>query len=348
MRSLAVVVALAFLGAGCGPPPEKHTRAVERAEVRSAGRYVLRSELVPGRATLGDVIRWRLSAEVPRRAMIGRLIEERPDSSLEILDLSPGRNPHLEVRGRQDVWRWTRQIQGFALGPIPLPRAALVSDRPSGSDTIAFPPDTLFVDSLTAAPRDSIDPDRGPISPGLRPVDRAVVAAALGLLAAFVATLAWFWRRMRRRRSAAVRGAPPEPPAARLARALDALRDDVDRLSRDTFYDRLSDAVRTYIEAETGVPAPERTTREIQSELAHLGRADAGTRASVGRLLRRADLAKFARTEEERAAALAAVEEARALAGRFSQPAEDPAAPGDVSDRGKARPPGGGAPEGKA
>jgi hypothetical protein len=326
MRRLAAVVALALLGSGCASRPEQHVRAVERSEVRSGGRFVLRSELKPGRATLGDVIEWRLTADVPRHALAGRLIEERADSSLAMVD--PGRNPHLTSGRQRDIWRWTRQVQGFTLGPIPLPRAALVTDRASGSDTIAFPPDTLFVDSLTAAPRDSIEPDRGPISPGLRPMDRMVAAGAVALLLLLAALVAWGARRALGRRAAVPAGTPPEPPSLRLGRALEALRDELDRLSRDAFYERLSGAVRSYIEDETGIPAPERTTREIQAELRQLGRADAGTLERIGRLLARADLAKFARAEDERALALAAIEEARALVGRLAPPAEPPATGG--------------------
>lgn len=320
MRSLPVLVALALLGAGCGPRPEEHIRAAERAEVRAGGRFVLRSELRPGRATLGDLVAWRLTANVPRHAMIGDLVLAGADTSLESIDADPRRYPHLEVRGDRDVWTWSRRIQGFALGPIPLPAALLVIARPAGADTIAFPPDTLFVDSLTAAPRDSIEPDRGALSPGLRPVDRIVAAAGILLLAALAAALVWALRRWTRRVAPPARGAPAEPPDVLLARALDRLRVELDQLPRDTFYQRLSDAVRTYLEAETGIPAPERTTREIEEELLRRVPGDAGTRESVARLLRRSDLAKFARAEDERAAALAALEEARALPARFPRP----------------------------
>jgi hypothetical protein len=317
VRWLPGILALAFLGAGCGPRPEEHARAVERSEVRSGGHYLLRSELRPGRGTLGDVIGWRLTADVPRHAMIGDLILDPPDSSLEAMDADTRRYPHLEPRGGRDLWTWARRVQGFALGPIPLPSAYLVVHRPTGTDTIAFPPDTLFVDSLTAAPRDSIEPDRGALSPGLRPLDRTVAAAGLALLLALAAALLWAWRRVRRRTKPAAASAPPAPPALLLGRALEALRRDVDRLPRDVFYQRLSDAVRGYLEAETGIPALERTTREIEDELERRAPSDTATRESVGRLLRRSDLAKFARAEDERGAALSALDEARALPGRF-------------------------------
>ncbi|HEY7728787.1 MAG TPA: hypothetical protein VID50_10080, partial [Candidatus Eisenbacteria bacterium] len=223
-----------------------------------------------------------------------------------------------EVRGGRDVWRWSRRLQGFSLGPIPLPRAALVVDRPSGSDTIAFPLDTLFVDSLTAAARDSIQPDRGPLSPGLRSVDRFAAAAALALLAALAAVAVRGFRRRRTPRGGESDAVPPEPPGVQFSRALDSLRGEVDRLSRDAFYERLSGAIRSYIDAETGIPAPERTTREILEALAERGQAGAAARESVAGLLRRADLAKFARAEDERAGALAALDEARALIGRLA------------------------------
>lgn len=332
MRSVALLLALALLGGGCGPSRGQHARVVERAENLRGGRFVLKSELRPGRATLGDVVEWRLSADVPGRAPLGRIIEAPADSTLDVIDLSGSRGPYRSSRGGRDVWVWSRRIQGFALGAIPLPAAALVAGRPTGADTISFPPDTLFVDSLTTALRDSVDADRAAIGPGLRPVDRAVAVAGVALVLGLLAAAVWLWRRLRKRHPGEA-AAPPEPPAATFLRELDQLRADVDRLARDVFYDRLSASVRRYLEAETGIEALERTTREIESELERAARGDESARRAAARVLRRADLAKFARAEDERAAALAAVEEARGLSARFPPPSAKPA--GDAGGAGE-------------
>ena len=179
---VAAVLALgaAALLAGCASRGEEQSRTVERVEVLHGHVFRLRSELKPARTTLGDVATWRLSVETPPRWSYVRVGVAPSDSSLEIGTRIQPKTP--TIGPERDVWRFERTIRAFDLGPRPLPAAvALVSEGMRG-DSLAFPPDTLFVDSLTAGLRAAADSDRGPLPVDLRPVDRLVAAAGVLLL----------------------------------------------------------------------------------------------------------------------------------------------------------------------
>ena len=133
----------------------------------------------------------------------------------------------------------------------------------------------------------------GPV-PLLVPTWRPVWIA-LGVLAALA--LAWLaWRAWRRRAARAAAPPPPLSPAERFARRLDALQ--AERLPEQglvrEFFFRLSEAVREYLGALTGVNALDLTTGELVAAL----RAQGDPRLDVEALRgfsEDADLIKFAR-----------------------------------------------------
>ena len=88
-------------------------------------------------------------------------------------------------------------------------------------------------------------------------------------------------------------------------------------IPRDVFYERLSLALRAYAAAVTGVPAPDLTTSELASELSRTPRVAAKARDDLIAALRRADLAKFARFEDEEAEARGILRLAESIAGRL-------------------------------
>lgn len=314
---------LALLLAGCAPSDDEHARVVEREETRGGERFLLRSEVRPARATLGDRIEWTLLADVPKQASFVELRSESPDSALEIVALMPGVPSR---RGDRDVWRFLRRVRAFDLGARPFPATVAMVYRGLHADTLEFPSDTLFVDSLTSGPRRVLDADHGPLPTELRPIDLAVAGAA-ALLLALLAVIAARALRARRAKSAPLPVAPPQAPVLAYRQALRALRAETGALTRDVFYERLAAAVRAYVEGTTGIAAPERTTRELTEELGLRPHLDPETRAAVARTLERADLAKFARVTDETAEALAALDEAAGLAGRLERPPETPDAP---------------------
>jgi hypothetical protein len=327
-----IVIAALSLGiaAGCESSRESPASSIQREGSRGPHRFRLRSEIRPARLTLGDPATWTLSAELPREA---RALGVARDSAGPWMDVTavrepaPGKAP--EARG--GTWELEYRVRAFDLGRIPLPRTAIVvawpDPRPAGvpeADTLEFPPDTVTVDSLTTPETASLEPDRGPVRPGLRAVDIALAAAGALLLVAAIAALLLLWRARRRKVATAGAAAPPEPPEVPFRRAVEALRQEVETLPRDVFYERLSLAVRAYLSAVTGVPALDRTTAEIEREFARDGRFGPEALRALARTLDRSDLAKFARHEDQLAEARSALEEASSLPGHFSAPAPAP------------------------
>jgi len=298
---LLVALALSGCTRGVGAGAK---RIIEREEVVGASRVKLRSELNPARGTLGDPITWRLTASLPEGLKSTSVLLTPPPSTLEVdsARAAPGVG---NARSRVFI------LRGFDLGPIPLPRATLVVMAAGKLDTLEFPSDTLFVDSLSTQAAGQLRPDRGAIQTPLRPIDLAVLIGGAALLLAILLFLVRSLLRSRRRRAEiAAAPAPVEPPESILGRELDLLERELASLPRDIFYERLAQVLRTYAAAVTGVLALDLTTSELDKALSGHERRELLIAA-----LRRADLAKFGRYQDEESEARAILSQARSVAG---------------------------------
>ncbi|MEO1074557.1 MAG: hypothetical protein AAFX41_01180 [Bacteroidota bacterium] len=209
----------------------------------------------------------------------------------------------------------TFALDAARIGPIPV---ALVAGTGAAADTVALdvPTQTLPVrsvvpDSLTAPL---------PLAPALAFPEPLPLWVALLIGALLLLLGLWLWR-TRHRRPGLV--ASPLPPHAQARKRLDALRptdlDLSDSEAVPAYYAALSNAVRTYLTRALGVPAQEQTTREFLAALDGHPDVDDATRLRLSVLLRRADLAKFARAAPDaatrttdRAAAKESVDEIQA------------------------------------
>lgn len=291
-------------------------RIVEREETVAAMHVRLRSELRPSRGTLGDPIGWRLTASVRGAALPVHLVLAEAPAALEMHPRAA--ESIARERGGATVAR-EYTVRGFDLGAVPLPAAWLAMRDGARTDTLAFPPDTLFVDSLSQAVTGTLRPDRGAIQPELRPLDYAVLAGiALLALAAVATAVALVIRARRGRKAEAAEAEAPEPPETALQRALAALREELSAIPRDVFYERLSFALRAYAQAATGVPALDLTTGELDRALDARPGVDRDGRHALIATLKRSDLAKFARYRDQAAEAAAVLAQAAALAGTLT------------------------------
>jgi len=313
---------LAFL-AGCAGGHSETESAIQREEGRPYGSVVVRSQLAPKRATLGDPVRWTLTATLPAGSRPATLGLEPPRSGLEV---EPEGSAVVRTTRSQVIWSRRFEVRGFDLGMLALPSAVLPLVHGDGDkarpDTLAFPADSLGIDSLTTAPALALEPDRGPIDPGWRAIDIAIASAIALVIAAALVALFLAWRRRRSAVTTPVEVIPPERP---FLAAIEALRREGEGLARDVFHERLSEAVRRYVSEVTGVDALDRTTRELERELRVSGRARSEAIQDVVRLLRRSDLVKFARRPDDWADARALLDDAVRLAGAVALPA--PVAP---------------------
>lgn len=187
----------------------------------------------------------------------------------------------------------TFAIDSAVVAPIPVLFTA-------GEDTfsVATQPFVLPVVSL-------VPPD----AQGLRPLAPLAefptplwpwILLALSVLVLLL-TLYYWWRE--RQDGPAEPQAPPRvsvPPYEEARQRLRTLRETVDPTDPDQtkpFYVELADLLRTFIEARLGVPALERTSRELTRELerqAHAGRLPEALPSHVYGVLALADLVKFA------------------------------------------------------
>lgn len=192
------------------------------------------------------------------------------------------------------------------------------ADRPEATVTIktVLPPDAQDIKDI-----------RGPREVPLRwyhyLLATAPVLAVLGLLGLGIAAL-------RRRRMAAVTEsvAPPLPPGEEALQALDQLAaEDLPGLGQiKEHYVRLSWIVRHYIERRWRLPALEVTTSMLAESMRASGAVPEEIAAAIVALLRRADLAKFAKHRPEADVARADVGEARSIVQASLPPAvEEPA-----------------------
>ncbi|MFQ5490188.1 MAG: hypothetical protein ACE5GE_05645, partial [Phycisphaerae bacterium] len=159
----------------------------------------------------------------------------------------------------------------------------------------------LPVEVISAIEADgSVDPTQFADIEGPVAVPRPTNYWALGCVAGAVLAVAGLgWYLLARRSARAAEVVPPPPPHVWALGQLDALLVEqlVQRGQVQTFFYRLSDIVRTYIELRFGLMAPEQTTDEF---LADVQRSDAlrfGHKDMLRAFLTACDLVKFARHE---------------------------------------------------
>jgi hypothetical protein len=202
----------------------------------------------------------------------------------------------LNDRGRSDpaVSESNRLSLSFALRTFDAGRLELppITVR-LGAATVTFPSRTIEVASvagLDAGPEQFRD-----ITDAVKvkaPVDWWFVSLVVAGSIAMLALVAFFWWRARRPRSPA----PPEPADRWALSALEQLASR--RLPNagevEPFFTELTDIAREFIERRFHIAAPERTTQEFIAEARSHPELTADQARRLAKLLRAADLVKFA------------------------------------------------------
>lgn len=146
----------------------------------------------------------------------------------------------------------------------------------------------------------------------------AYIAVAAVLLLAGLA--AWYYLRFRKTRDAAPAPARVIPPHELALTALAALEGSA--AADKDYYSALDRTLRVYLDGRYGIPAPERTTREVTAAMAERGLPITG----VGELLDEVDLVKFAKAELPPERRRESLERVRAFVER-TKPAPPPPQP---------------------
>jgi hypothetical protein len=115
------------------------------------------------------------------------------------------------------------------------------------------------------------------------------------ILVALIYGLWTYWLKRKRTRQQLQETASRIPPNEKARQRLDAA---LDHLHDPRFFCTLvSDAIRSYLEEQFELRAPERTTEEFLDELKHSTRLDLAQKQMLDQFLTQCDMAKFARAD---------------------------------------------------
>ena len=184
-------------------------------------------------------------------------------------------------------------VQSVIDPPVADPEDAALGDASASIDfdpaaTEAVEPPRIDPASVLDA---EVEPPADPFAPPFRWL---LWLGVLGLVL-LLCVAAWLFVKQHRKLKPA-RVIPPEPADLVAMRQLEELRDAprATPAEVESFYVRLSDVLRTYIEGRFGLRAPERTTEEFLAEAEATPYLQSDQRETLRRFLAQCDLVKFA------------------------------------------------------
>lgn len=235
-------------------------------------------------------------------------------------------SPRLVDEGRVLV-KQSYELEPFLPGDYSLPALKIEHGSPEARATLET--EEVLIKVASVLPEEEAEPDIKEIAPpvelpGTPPWVYGVIA--LGILA--LAAGAYFlWKR---RRIAEEDAIPPVPPHEQAYEELEALlREDlITKGEVKTFYLRLSNILRHYIEGRFSLRAPERTTEEFLIDLRAGDDFSTDQKVLLRRFLEHCDLVKFAKHDPTRTEIDQSVDACRNFIDEtkpLAQPEETPA-----------------------
>ena len=265
----------------------------------------------PNTVTIGDVFQIIVQFTLPgdREAVVPGEDADFGPAEVRSVDQTVATLP--DGRRRYTV---TYSLALWEVGETTLKTPAIAAKAPDGTVTeLEHAEATVTVRSVLAEGASELRDIRGPRAMPLRWYHYAL--AALPVLALIVAVVLLVRRLRSRRRGEEPEEAPapPLPPAEEALAALDQLErhDLVGQGNIKEHYVRLSWILRNYIERRWQLPALEATTGMLGHTMAGSGRVADEAIDQIIALLRRADLAKFARHRPEAPVAREDIDRAR-------------------------------------
>ncbi|MDP6456868.1 MAG: hypothetical protein QF613_07940 [Candidatus Marinimicrobia bacterium] len=283
-------IGIAFLTAltvwnGCG------------ADYQSVSSFHVYSTVDTSRAAIGDVVRFQIWAKGTGERRISF-----PPMAIEDSDILVVERRDLEGDNSDDIGM-EFQITFWDTGRFELPAYTvnvMNTDNDSIDYAITTDPVAVTVESVVTDPQPSLRAIKEPVPiPILVPYRIILSLAAIVILLGF---LLWIWRkRVVEKREPPLVQIPSRPPIDIAWEKLENLRqaklDSPDEVKE--FYAALSHIVREYMEYQFFIRAMEMTTSEIEMarDLFPLESEDVDPMLDI---LKRADLAKFARFQPEK------------------------------------------------
>lgn len=321
----ALGLALGLLLAGCGKAPEG-TRTPEPDATPGAslsrqaekGPVRLTITATPAKPRLSDLVELTLEASAPpgvelKPPVFGKAVGE--------FLINGYRELPAKLEGDRTVRSWRYKLEPVQSGRH-LIRALGVTftDRRPDSEArdtaVLLEAAPLEIEVISAAAGQTpdlaaLEPVEAPRALPPRPWPWWVWTALAGGVV-LLAALAWL---VLRRKPAAVPAAPALSPEERAQADLDALARQryPERGLFAEFYVELTGIVRRYIEARTGIRAPEQTTEEFLRTLRGDARFDPERARQLEQFLAAGDMVKYAAQRPETRDIEAAFEKARAF-----------------------------------
>lgn len=248
-------------------------------------------------ATVGDVIHFQVWAKGA-----GQRVIQFPDPVVEDPDISIGGGAELKSEFRDD-YGVEFEIAFWDTGKFTFP-AYSVHVMSAEEDTVEYSmvtnPITVTVQTVITSPQPTLRDVKPPVPiPIVFPVR---VMATVGAVVLLLGVMVWLWKkRVSGARPAQRRYVPSRPPYEIAREKLDALRERGVSTAVEVkhFYVELSYIVREFLEYQYFVRAIEMTTEEIDGARALFPVDDDHWNLLMG-VLKRADLAKFARLQPQR------------------------------------------------
>ncbi|MBI1353878.1 MAG: hypothetical protein GC160_05990 [Acidobacteria bacterium] len=300
-----LIAALLAATLACNPKPEAAPPAIERVYEDGSARVTLRID--KDRINMAQSLTVHVEAVVNEneRVEFPEKIGSPEDFRTASSEVS---NPRLLDDGRIAVER-VYELDPYAPGTWTLPPFRVECFDPQAADAtpqaIETEPIEVTVDTvLTVDPQQAdIDDIRDPLT---APLPWGWIAAGVAVLA----LLAW-WLWKRRSQKVAVEEAEPPPPPYQVALSrLDALlrSELLQQGAWKQFYLELTALLRSYIEGQFSLRAPEQTTEEFLADLRRGLAFNPQHRDLLRQILQHGDMVKFAELQPSRHEAVEAAD----------------------------------------
>ena len=244
-------------------------------------------------ATTGDILEYTLTVKHTDDVDVAIPEQGAEIAGFRIIDF--GRHKPSREGNRNVVSLWYK-LRGDLVGSYILPKTT-VTYRPkddTDADSVSIETSEIFVEIQSVLPQDGSATDIRDIKP-LRRIDRPTPLWVWGLgvgIVALILGIGWWLRRKNR-----VEHVIPPPPAHEVAfEALNHLRntDFNDEDAMRSYYFRLSEVLRTYIEGRFSMNATDLTTEELVPQIQTRLPVETQLKDQLTQFLRSCDHVKYA------------------------------------------------------
>ncbi|MGI5817017.1 MAG: hypothetical protein ACOX9R_02850 [Armatimonadota bacterium] len=292
------------------------------AGVLAQGDHDVTLTLDPETVTIGEVFRATVEFTLPadRRPIVPGQDADFGGAEVRSVEQTATALPDGSMR-----YAVTYQLVLWEVGESTLPGPKITSLGNDGSTTeIERTEAKITVLSVLPEGATEIRDIRGPRAMPLRWQHYVLAALPVIGLLGMIALAVWWIRSRRSAGASAEAAAPPLSPAEEALRALDELEsaDLVGEGLIKDHYVRLSWILRSYAERRWALPALEETTGMLRQTMAGSGRVPEGAVEQIIAVLRRADLAKFAKHRPEASVARADITRVREIV-RSTRPRQE-------------------------